>query len=132
MYQQLEINGEMEETKEVCLELGSAVIEINRLRNIRDARKLREQLLRVLRTMEACDAAELLAARPLLDSAAPCDKNSRSAWTRENRALLVSMLLHFFLEDKLTALPRDLISSSILCFVDAGQLRVLVLTLVYT
>lgn len=57
----------------------------------------------------------------MLDSAAPCDKNSRGVWTRENRALLVSIDLHFFMEDKLTALPRDLLSASILCFVDAEQ-----------
>jgi hypothetical protein len=35
------------------------------------------------------------------------------------------MILHFFLEDKLTALPRDLLSASILCFVDAPSLALL-------
>mmetsp|Transcript_23054 Transcript_23054/g.75622 ORF Transcript_23054/g.75622 Transcript_23054/m.75622 type:complete len:304 (+) Transcript_23054:244-1155(+) len=79
---------------------------------------------------ERCDRAALAAARPALDAAAPdatttTPRLARAAWTRENRALLVSLVLHFYEADRLSALPRDLLSGAILAYVDASALAVL-------
>ena len=77
---------------------------------------------------ERCDRAALAAARPALDAAAPdatttTPRLARAAWTRENRALLVSLVLHFYEGDRLSALPRDLLSGAILAYVDAQPRR---------
>ena len=80
---------------------------------------------------------ELAAVRAALDAAAPdatlcparggplLNRGLRGAWTRENRALLVSLILHFYEEDRLVALPLDLLASSVLSFVDAAALAAL-------
>jgi len=53
------------------------------------------------------------------DATAPTLRPASVTWTRENRALLVSLVLHFYDADRLATLPRDLLSGAILAYVDA-------------
>mmetsp|Transcript_21061 Transcript_21061/g.69642 ORF Transcript_21061/g.69642 Transcript_21061/m.69642 type:complete len:380 (+) Transcript_21061:28-1167(+) len=107
--------------------LESVEYEINQLQDAPDAYSLQLQLRRVLRALERCDRAALAAARPALDAVAPDAtaptlRPASVTWTRENRALLVSLVLHFYEADRLSALPRDLLSGAILAYVDAPAL----------
>ena len=125
--------------------------EISRLAKSTTAADVRISLRRVLEALELCDGRGLAEVRPALDVAVPehnpktfveGDKRPSSlvrsssgissavqpqkahsaAWTRENRAFFVSMLLTYYKGDRLSMLPKDVVCGCILAFCDVALL----------
>ena len=114
-----------------------ARVEIGKLAKSATAAEVRASLRRVLEALENCDARGLVEVRPFLDAAVPehqkqleagkeRSSTSRSmnaaAWTRENRAFFVSMLLTYYKGDRLSMLPKDVVCGCVLSFCDIALL----------
>ena len=83
--------------------LGTPAAEVRKLQSlVDDGRRLRAQLRRVARALDRADPRERTAARAGLDTIA---RRGRG-WSRENRALLVSLVIHYYPPDRLAGLPR--------------------------
>mmetsp|Transcript_16105 Transcript_16105/g.49808 ORF Transcript_16105/g.49808 Transcript_16105/m.49808 type:complete len:310 (-) Transcript_16105:63-992(-) len=104
-------------------ELRSAAVEAARLAECPDARRLNAQLRRVRRALEHADSAGITAARTALDGV-PDGARARP-WTQENRALLVSLVLHHYAPPALLRMPADLLTTLVLSCVDVPELGAL-------
>lgn len=129
--------GDDEPSATSSASLRSAIAKLSKCST---AAEVRTSLQRVLKEMERCDANTLSRCRAALDAAVPetntCilqyppsserykqrTTSNASAWTRENRAFFVSMLLHFYKGDRLSMLPREVSSGSVLSYCDVPDL----------
>ncbi|KAJ8598866.1 hypothetical protein CTAYLR_010464 [Chrysophaeum taylorii] len=122
---------EDEEMRESACAAAQLRLAITRLTKSTSAAEVRTALQRVLREMEVCDTRALGLCRADLDAAVPDRvgggrfKHSCTAWTRENRAFFVSMLVHFYRGDRLTLLPREVACGAVLAFCDVPALAAL-------
>lgn len=112
---------------------------IARLARCSTAAEVQNALQHVLSEMVVCDEAARAQCRPALDAAVPggacavaskfagssTSKIGSGAWTRENRAFFVSMLVHFYKGDRLMTLPREVASGAVLSFCDVRDLAAL-------
>ena len=99
--------------------LGSPAAEVRKLQNlVDDGRRLRAQLRRVARALDKADPRERIEARIGLDTIA---RRGRG-WSRENRALLVSLVVHYYPPDRLAGLPRELLEDAVLANLDVKNL----------
>ena len=99
--------------------LGTPAAEARKLQNlVDDGRRLRAQLRRVARALDKADPRERTAARAGLDTIA---RRGRG-WSRENRALLVSLVVHYYPPDRLAGLPRELLEDAVLANLDVKNL----------
>ena len=99
--------------------LGTPAAEVRKLQNlVDDGRRLRAQLRRVARALDKADPRERTAARAGLDTIA---RRGRG-WSRENRALLVSLVVHYYPPDRLAGLPRELLEDAVLANLDVKNL----------
>ena len=99
--------------------LGTPAAEVRKLQNlVDDGRRLRAQLRRVARALDKADPRERTAARAGLDTIA---RRGRG-WSRENRALLVSLVVHYYPPDRLVGLPRELLEDAVLANLDVKNL----------
>ncbi|KAJ1454768.1 hypothetical protein M885DRAFT_521389 [Pelagophyceae sp. CCMP2097] len=103
--------------------------EISSLKGCSTAIEVRTQLNKVLTAMEVACAdpkrtEEVVRCRPLLDGAAPENLTGKhSAWSRENRTFLMSIILHFFDGcGRLSMLPRELTAGTIFSFLGISML----------
>ena len=99
--------------------LGTPAAEVRKLQNlVDDGRRLRAQLRRVARALDKADPRERIEARVGLDTIA---RRGRG-WSRENRALLVSLVVHYYPPDRLAGLPRELLEDAVLANLDVKNL----------
>lgn len=99
---------------------------IRKLGSCGGANEVRNVLQEVLREMEGCDRRALASVRAELDAAVPpAAECAPTPWTRENRAFLVSILVHFYRGDRLTMLPREVACGSVLSFCAIRELAAL-------
>ena len=99
--------------------LGTPAAEVRKLQSlVDDGRRLRAQLRRVARALDKADPRERTAARAGLDTIA---RRGRG-WSRENRALLVSLVVHYYPPDRLAGLPRELLEDAVLANLDVKNL----------
>ena len=99
--------------------LGTPAAEVRKLQNlVDDGRRLRAQLRRVARARST--RRTRASGRPR--ARASTRLAPRPAWSRENRALLVSLVVHYYPPDRLAGLPRELLEDAVLANLDVKNL----------